>query len=142
MNKLKKFFYPSNTPTSASVGLLLLRLVAGAAFILHGLPKIKNPFGWMGPDATVPGFFQFLAAFSEFGGGIAWILGLLNSLASLGMVFTMTFAVHLHAIIKGDPFVGRGGSYELALLYLVVSLLFILGGPGKFSLDYKIFGKK
>ena len=138
---IQKFFYPSNTPTAPSIGLLALRLVAGAAFILHGWGKIQNPFGWMGPDSTTPGFLQCLAAVSEFGGGIAWILGLLNSLASLGMACTMAFAVHLHMIILGDPFVNpKGGSYELALVYLAISILFILGGPGKFSLDNKLFG--
>jgi hypothetical protein len=30
----------------------------------------------MGTGSPVPGLFQLLAAISEFGGGIAWILGL------------------------------------------------------------------
>lgn len=140
---IQKFFYPTDLSTPMSIALLILRLVAGTAFLLHGWGKIQNPFGWMGPDANVPGIFQALAAFSEFGGGLAWILGLLSSLASLGMLFTMSVAVHFHAILRGDPFVNpKGASYELALVYLVISLLFILGGPGKFSLDQKLFGKK
>jgi putative oxidoreductase len=40
-----------------STGLFLLRVVAGLAFILHGWGKIQNPFGWMGPDANIPGIF-------------------------------------------------------------------------------------
>ena len=63
------------------VVLLLIRLVMGYAFILHGWGKIQNPMGWMGPDATVPGVLQLLAAVSEFGGGIALIIGLLTRLA-------------------------------------------------------------
>jgi uncharacterized membrane protein YphA (DoxX/SURF4 family) len=43
-----------NAPTS--VGLLLLRLVMGAAFLFHGWPKIQNAFGWMGP--SMPGVLQ------------------------------------------------------------------------------------
>jgi len=62
----------SGHSTMASIVLLLLRLVAGSAFILHGWQKVQNPVGWMGPESSIPGFFQFLAAISEFGGGIGW----------------------------------------------------------------------
>jgi putative oxidoreductase len=123
--------------------LLLLRLVAGVAFMIHGWGKIQNPFGWMGPDAPVPGFLQGLAALSEFGGGLAWILGLLTPLASFGLLCTMSVAVYFHAIVRGDPFVskGEGGAYELAAIYFCIALLLMLGGPGRFSLDRLIFGR-
>jgi putative oxidoreductase len=96
----------------------------------------------MGPDAPVPGFLQALAALSEFGGGIALILGLLTPLAMFGLTVTMIVAITTVRLKAGDPFVARGGgrSYELAALYLVVSLLALIAGPGKLSLDAKIFG--
>ena len=138
-----RLFQPQPQNNAASTALLLLRLVAGLAFIYHGWGKIQNPFGWMGPEAPVPGFFQFLAALSEFGGGIAWMIGLLTPLASLGLFFTMVVATYTHAIVKGDPFVNPGGgSYELALVYLVIAVLLILMGPGKFSADGLAFGKR
>lgn len=123
-------------------GLLVLRIVAGVAFVFHGWGKIQNPTGWMGPDAGVPGIFQALAAVSEFGGGIAWILGALTPLASLGLLCTMAVAVHFHVVIRGDPFVGPQGSYEPALLYFCIALLFLLIGPGRFSVDFLAFGRK
>jgi putative oxidoreductase len=58
----------------------------GAAFVLHGWPKIQHPMGWMGLEATVPAIFQLLAAVAEFGGGMALIVGLLTQLASLGII--------------------------------------------------------
>ncbi len=143
MNKtlLIRLFQPTPQNNAASTALLLLRLVAGLAFVYHGWGKIQAPFSWMGPDASVPGIFQFLAALSEFGGGIAWMVGLVTPLASLGLFFTMAVATHMHAIVKGDPFVSQGGgSYELALLYLVIAILFIVLGPGKFSADRFVFG--
>jgi putative oxidoreductase len=126
-----------------SVGLLILRLVAGLAFMYHGYGKIQNPFGWMGPNAGVPGVFQALAAVSEFGGGLAWILGLLTPLASFGLACTMTVAVWTHANVLHDPFVSlQGGrSYELAGAYLCVSVLLLLAGPGRFSVDRVVFGE-
>ena len=129
--------------SAGSVALLLIRVVAGLAFMFHGWGKIQNPFGWMGPDAFAPGIFQALAAFSEFAGGLAWILGLLFPLASFGMFCTMTVATYLHAVMKGDPFVSTGGAaYELAALYLVLSLLFLAMGPGRFSIDRQFFGER
>ncbi len=144
MTRMKVWMKPLALPVSASVALLLLRLVVGVAFMFHGAGKIVNPFGWMGPDAGVPGILQALAALSEFGGGLALILGLLTPLASLGIFFTMVVATHMHAVLRGDPFVAKGGgpSYELALVFLAVSLVFMLVGPGRYSADAKIFGER
>jgi len=138
-SKIKCFFQPYAQPKCVSAALLLVRLVAGIALIMHGWEKIQSPFSWMGPDAPVPGILQGLAALSEFGGGLALVLGLLTSLAMVGVAITMAVAVYTHAVVKGDPMVG---GYELALLYLVIAILFIVVGPGKFALDNKIFGNK
>lgn len=127
--------------TLYALGAFLMRLVIGTAFVLHGWPKIQNPFNWMGPESSIPGFFQALAAIAEFGGGLAWVLGLLTPLASFGLLCTMAVAVWTHAS-KGDPFVGRGGSYELAAVYLVFSILLLLAGPGLISIDAWISGKR
>ncbi len=139
---MKKFFQIPALSSNVSIGLLLVRLVMGVAFILHGWGKIQAPFSWM-PNSNIPGIFLFLAALSEFGGGIALILGCLTSLASLGLAFTMAVAVYFHAVVFGDPFVSKGGgSYELGMLYFALSIMFVLAGPGKFSLDKTIFGEK
>lgn len=118
-----------------------MRLVAGVAFIIHGWSKVQDPFNWLGSEAPVPALFQALAAYSEFGGGIAWILGLLTPLASLGMFITMIVAVSFH-VSHGDPFVGHGSSFEPALGYAALSFLLLMIGPGRFSLDAKLFGSK
>lgn len=139
MNKLKCFMQPYTQPKGVSFALLLVRLVVGVAMMMHGWGKIQSPMSWMGADAPVPGILQALAALSEFGGGLALILGLLTSLAMFGMACTMAVAVYVHAVTKGDPFVG---GYELATVYLVIAILFIAVGPGKYALDNKIFGNK
>lgn len=140
---LKKYLTVPANPVFADLSLLLLRFVAGLAFMFHGWGKIQNPFGWMGPDAPVPGIFQALAALSEFGGGLAWIIGLLTPLASLGIAITTAVAFSMHAFINGDPFVSTGGpSSELASLYFCIAVLLIAFGPGRFSLDKTIFGSR
>ena len=125
------------------MGLLLLRLVMGAAFLFHGWPKIQNPMGWMGADAPVPAVLQALAALAEFGGGMALIVGLLTRLASLGIATNMVVALAMVHLPHGDPFVGKPGarSYELAAIYLACAILLLLLGPGRFSLDVLLFGR-
>jgi putative oxidoreductase len=125
-----------------ALALLALRLVAGPAFILHGWPKIQNAFGWMGAEAPVPGILQALAAFSEFGGGIAILIGLLTQLAALGIACVMLVAIFMVHIPKGDPFVGHGSSWELAAVYLAIMTALVLRGAGCFSLDARIFKLK
>ena len=128
----------------AATGLLIVRIVFGVAMAQHGWGKIQHPFSWMGADAGVPGIFQFLAALSEFGGGIALVLGLLTPVAMLGWVFTMLYAIFMVHMKAGQPFVapGAGPSYEKAALFLAVALLMIFTGPGAHSVDAKLFGKK
>ncbi len=142
---MRQLFKPSPLTARVSTGLLILRLVAGLAFMFHGYGKIQNPTGWMGPNATIPGILQALAAVSEFGGGLGWILGLLTPLASFGLVCTMAVAAYTHAFVLHDPFVAKGpgsGSYELASAYFCVAILLLLAGPGRFSLDRVLFGEK
>ncbi len=133
-------------PTFVSSALFLIRLIVGAAFVFHGWGKIQSPFGWVPVEApiSIPGFFQFLAAISEFGGGIALILGFLTPIGSLGIGCTMAVAVYMHLVVRGDPFVNPTGgpSYEPALVYLGISVLILALGPGRFSLDHKIFGER
>src|SRR5262245_911159 len=132
---MRRWFYPDGVSLLASIGLLGLRLVVGAAFVFHGWPKIQNPLGWMGPEAPVPGIMQLLAAVSEFGGGFALIPGLLTRVAALGIAATMCVAAGMVHIAQGHPFVGEPGkpSYERAAVYLACAVLFVLAGPGRFS---------
>lgn len=143
---MKKLFQVSIHSYPASAVLLFLRLAMGIAFMYHGWGKIQTPFSWIPPDAPmhIPAVFQFLAAISEFGGGIALVIGLITPLASFGMGFTMIVATYTQIMVFKAPFVNPqgGNSYELSLLYLCVSLLFFVIGPGKFSLDRLIFGEQ
>jgi putative oxidoreductase len=53
----------------------------------------------------------------------------------------MFVAALTHAVMKGDPFVSKGGpSYELAAIYFVLALMFLITGPGRYSIDRKLFG--
>ena len=69
------------------------------------------------------------------------IVGLLTPVAALLLAGTMAYAAGMVHIRAGDPFVNPGGkSWELAAVYLACSILFLLIGPGRFSLDALLFG--
>jgi len=128
-------------------GLLILRIVTGAAFAMHGWGKIQapgGPFHWMDqfPDAP-PGAIQALAVLAEFGGGIALIIGFLTPLAAFLIAGTMTVALAKVHLPAGHPFVSTGGpSCEPAAGYLAQMIMFLLVGPGVLSVDALLFGKK
>jgi putative oxidoreductase len=127
----KTLLFPSAPSTRASVGLLVLRVVAGGAMASHGWGKIQNPFHWMdGAPSAPPAVLQFLAALSEFGGGLALVAGVVTVVAAAGIFFTMAEALR-HHVGAGDPF----GKWELALLYFVIAVVMLTAGPGQFSVD-------
>jgi putative oxidoreductase len=137
---MKWGFVNQQQSAATSAAYLLLRMVAGTAFIFHGSAKIVHPFSWMGPGSSMPPLLQGLAALSEFGGGIAWILGLLVPLACFGIGATMSVALFRHVVVRGDRFVNpEGASYELAAVYFCVSLILLIVGPGRYSLDRLLF---
>ena len=137
---MRKHLFHRVSGTRASVGLLLFRVLMGSAFVLHGWGKVQTPFSWM-PGDTIPGFLQAAAAFSEFGGGIALILGVLTPVASALLAVTMFEAVRFHFGL-GHPFVSAGGaSFELPAAYFVGAVMLLLTGPGRFSLDAVLFGE-
>jgi putative oxidoreductase len=131
--------YTQTTP-SYSLPLFILRVVTGLAFLWHGLPKILNPFHWMGN--ALPELVQLMPALAEFVGGIALIIGLFSPIASLFLVVTMSVAlvmghwVHGHQFVASDP---HAHSYELALVYWCINLFILINGPGRYSLDYFFF---
>ena len=138
------FRWYGNIGGCGSVGLLVLRLVMGAAFLLHGWPKVQNATTWMSqmPNPPPP-YLQAAAAVAEFGGGVALIIGFLTPLFAFLLACTMATAALMVHIPKGDPFVSQGGpSWELAAVYFAASVMFLLVGPGQLSLDHCLFGRR
>ncbi len=115
-------------------------------FLTHGFPKLMaGPQLWAGLGGAMgnlgisvaPEFWGFMAAFSEFGGGLALIAGFLVRPAVLMMAFTMLVAATMH-LSKGDGIKGASHAIEMGILF--VSLFLI--GPGRFSLDGLLTSKR
>ena len=127
------------------MGLLMLRVGIGVMFVIHGFPKISGGpefWGKLGQATSAlgitfaPVFWGFMAAVSEFLGGILLITGFFFRPAAAMMLMTMIVATSMH-LGKGDGLMGASHAIEAGILFF--SLLFI--GPGRFSLD-DLFGKK
>ena len=132
---------PMVKPYSIDYPALLLRLWLGAMGVVHGFPKVfggmeKFTEGVVKMGLPAPEFFAWAAALSEFAGGILLILGLGTRLSAFLMAATMAVAGFIrHA---EDPFKTK----ELALAYLVLSVVVFLLGPGRFSLDALVFRRR
>lgn len=132
MKRLFETFYEGRTGGA----LLVLRLVFGLAFILHGLPKVHDPAAFA-DKLPVPTWLGILAAWNEPVAGGLLLLGLLTPLASLLVLAQMAGAFLLVHLPHHDPFVNPAGgaSFESATLYAAVGLAVFLAGPGAYSLD-------
>src|SRR3989338_2190037 len=107
-----KMFAKFDNDGCRNFGLLLLRVGLGLAFIIHGFPKIMGGVGqwtWLGNQMSqlgitfAPAFWGFMAAFSEFFGGILLVLGLGTRVAAFLMTSTMIVAT-LHHVNQGDAY--------------------------------------
>jgi putative oxidoreductase len=138
---LTRFFAVRRQPLTIDLVLLLLRLVIGYTFLVISWGKIQNPANWM-QGITFAGWLQTLAAVAEFGGGIALVLGLLTRLGAFGITCVMVVAIGTHILAFGDPYINfkGGSSYQVAAAYLLIMLLLLATGPGRFSLDRVFFG--
>lgn len=136
-------------PVSAAVrgiGLLLARVLLGAVLIVHGGQKLFSNgvegtgafFESMGVPAA-----QAAAAFAgtvELVGGILLVLGLLTQLVAVLVVVVMVgayFYVHQAAGIYAAD-----GGWELVAVIGLATAVFGLVGPGRFSLDALIAGRR
>lgn len=151
-----------------SLGLLVLRVGVGLGLATHGYPKLfggegKQAPGWLvkivgknfpgaverGGTANfskglermqvpAPQAAAYLAALTEFGGGLALALGLATRLITPAIVFNMGVAIRKAHWSTG--FHGQGG-YETASLYAVAAGALCLTGPGRYSIDHLLSRK-
>jgi putative oxidoreductase len=124
--------------------LLFVRLYWGWQFVvdgwgkLHNLPKVIEYFGSLGLPAPVP--TAYFVSILELVGGILLALGLGSRLIALLLTCNMTVAyitgdreALLSIFSDPDKF-----SAAAPFTYLMASLLILIFGPGRFSLDYLI----
>jgi uncharacterized membrane protein YphA (DoxX/SURF4 family) len=121
------------------LALVLLRIVVGASFILHGAPKLAHPTAWdgsHGPLPGVPAWLQLIVVLAETVGGWCIILGFLTPLFAFLQAADMAVVVFVVKMAHGLPYVGKGPTFEVEAHLLVGALVLLLCGPGRYSLDW------
>ena len=133
MNQLKEKAVP--------IGLLWLRVLTGLGIMTHGYGKVfgGNISGFAEGVAEMgfplPLFFAWMAALTEFFGGLFIALGLGTRISAAFLFINMAVAAFIaHA---SDPFSDK----EMALAYWVAAGAILFLGAGKWSLDRLIAQK-
>lgn len=126
--------------------LLIVRVITGLTMFMHGWQKLTGPgFGGVGDmfagmDIPLPAVAGPLVMLVELIGGVLLVLGLGTRVVGAAFVVVMLgalFFVHLSA-----GFYAADGGYELVLLLAAVSAALSVSGPGAWSLDAVIAGRR
>lgn len=116
----------------------ILRVVAGLALVMHGFPKMTDPFGATGMVESLgfyPGvFWSPLLAMTEFFGGLLIAAGLLTRPASAAAFIVLMVTVYFHWIVTGEGYMGA----EKSLIWAAVFLFFAIRGGNRHSVDAKL----
>lgn len=125
------------------LGILLVRILLGAAIAAHGAQKlfgwfggygIKGTGGWFESLGFRPGaFFATASGLSEFGGGLLILLGLLGPAGPMLVIATMLVAI-LSVHIKNGFFAANNG-YELNTMYIAAAIAVAFAAPGVYAID-------
>jgi putative oxidoreductase len=126
-----------------ATGLLVLRLGIGLIIAAHGAQKL---FGWWGGPGMTKWAqsvqrlrirpaqpWAWVAALSEFGGGLLLAIGLLSPLGSLAIIGAMLVAIATVHLSKG--FWTSKGGYEFNLSLIAGAAALAFTGPGPYSVD-------
>ncbi len=134
--------------TPNDLALLILRLVLGGVFFIHGAQKALGWFGGHGLSDTLNFFTQnmglsmlvaVLVVAAEFLGAIGLIVGFLTRLAAAGIFAVMVGAIAMVHLTNGF-FMNWSGAqagegFEYHLLAIAISLALVLGGGGMAAVD-------
>ncbi|WP_102347572.1 DoxX family protein [Bacillus sp. Marseille-P3661] len=127
------------------VGLLVIRLVVGITFLLHGLAKFQNGLvntSIYFESLGLPGILAYVVSYIELVGGAAMILGVGTQLVSVLFAFVMIGAIFTVKLSAGFMGNSTATGYEFNLLLLAVSVLLAINGSKLFSIDQLLFRDK
>ncbi|GLI06307.1 hypothetical protein YDYSG_23370 [Paenibacillus tyrfis] len=123
----------------SELGALIVRIVLGVTFLLHGLQKfqsgIEKAAGFF-QSIGLPGFLAYTVGGIELIGGICMIIGL--GVRVFGALFSI---IMLGAILTVKLSQGFVGGYELDLALFAMSLHLLISGNRVLAVD-SLFRKR
>lgn len=117
---------------------LLLRIVLGVSFFIHGLVKfqggIGNTAGWF-DSIGIPGFMAYAVALIEMVGGFALIIGLGTRIVSALLAIVMIGAIFTAKLPAGFLGDGTSAGYELDVAFLAIAIFLAVNGSRMLAVD-------
>ena len=127
------------------IGALVLRVVLGITFFIHGLVKfqggIENIVGWFA-SIGLPGALAYAVASIELVGGILLIIGLGSRVVSAILAVLMIGATLKVKLAVGFLGNGQMAGYELDLAFLAMAVFIAINGSKMFAVDQVVFKKQ
>jgi len=143
---MKKIFQTNDSPA-----LTITRVMLGLVLFPHGAQKLLGWFGGYGFSGTMgfltgmanlPWILAFMVIIIEFFGALALIFGVGTRIVSVaiialfaGIIFT-THGQNGFFMNWAGTKAGEGFEYHLLVIAMAISLL--IGGAGKWSVDYAV----
>jgi putative oxidoreductase len=125
-----------NRSAALDVSLLVMRLIVGLIFAVHGSQKVFGLFGGPGLAEFVRqmnmGPVGYLVAIGECFGGLGIMVGLFARFSAAANIVIMLGAIVLVHGQNGFLMSDNGFEYNLALIGLLIPILIL--GPGRISL--------
>lgn len=116
-------------------GLLIARLIIGAAVIIHGIPKVgkgKEKIMDMMRSKGIPGPITLITGYFELIGGLLLVIGLGVQIVALLMVLKYLGNIYVTRNLFGRGFFQ---GYETDIIYVAIFLALFMLGAGAFSVD-------
>ncbi len=117
------------------LGLLVLRVALGAAFLFHGYPKLTDPARALKvfPGYGFPSYFVYISGILEvFGGGLL-VAGLFTR--GVAMLLTIEMGLVLWRTIAPSVNIYEFARYETPMLLGAMALTLVTTGAGVISID-------
>jgi uncharacterized membrane protein YphA (DoxX/SURF4 family) len=132
-----KYFFSSG-PLYQQTGIAIIRIVVGLFLVYHGwevfdAEKMKGYAQWDQFNNQPATIMVYAGKLAEFIGGIFLTFGFMTRVASLLIAGTMLYI---------SFFVGNGKIWyedQHPFLFVLLAMVFFFTGPGKWSVDGKIF---
>lgn len=134
---MKNIFSVNRSSESVDIAIFLVRIGIAVLMLTHGISKTElfneTPVQFMDFMGFGPEISLALAIFAEVGCSILILLGLGTRIAVIPLIVTMLVAVFI--VHSGDPFANQ----EMGLHYLLVYIMLLITGSGRYSLDRLVY---